>query len=286
MLNYCHVVSGAVIVPRSQAFTVPGREGETGIRVSLALPPRPTDSPVPVVLLLDGDFMFLAATEFARTVNLVTMGDFPPLAVVGLMRDEPDPLRYVASRFRDFTPSRWTIPGPFSEDNALTFMGTGGADQFLQAIVGGVLPEVIARLAKDGFAPGEMAIGGWSLSGLFACWAWTERPDVFTHLLAISPSLWWDDASILARPPGGCTENQRVSVSVGEHEEGDASLVYPRRFAHAEQRELAAMVRNAEQFARMVREAGAEVDHTVMVDEHHVTVQTAALARGLRFIFG
>lgn len=86
-------------------------------------------------------------------------------------------------------------------------------------------------MAKEGFAPGEMAIRKWSLSDLFACRAWTERPDVFPHLLAISPSLWSDDASMLARPLGGCTANKRVSVSVsvGQLKEGDASLAFPHR---------------------------------------------------------
>lgn len=274
-----------VVVPSSARWTLPPGSDEPGIRVSVSLPlgrPRPD---VPLVVLLDADFMFLSATEYVRTLKLCTMSEFPGVAIVGLMRDESDPMRYASSRFRDFTPNEWVLPDPFSEDNAIAHMGTGGADAFLGAILDVVIPSVTEHLAVHGHGVGEVAIAGWSLTGLFASWAWLQRPDVFSHLIAISPSLWWNDASILRSSPVPRPNGHRAAIYAGEHEEGDVSLVYPQRFANGPQREFAAMVRNAERFAIRLAGAGVPVDHATITGEHHITVQNAALARGLRFLF-
>lgn len=275
-----------VVLSDSDKWTVSPHGDGAGIRVTLALPAGKPKRDVPLLVLLDGDTMFLTATEFARTVNLVTMGTFPPVAIVGLMRDETDHTGYIATRFRDFTPVEWTLPPPFDLDNAMVTLGTGGAGRFLSSIERDVLPQVRERLATAGFTVGDTAIGGWSLSGLFASWAWLTRPDLFPHLLSITPSLWWDDASILKSPFGTGRQGQRVFICAGEHEEGDLDKVYPQQFADGSQREAAAMVRNAETFGRLAADTGATVDHVTVADEHHVTVQSAAIARGLRHLFG
>ena len=176
-------------------YLVPGTETwmEGDLRVVLALPQRSNGPvPVPVLLLLDGQSMFLTAAEYARTVTLVTMGSLPPVAVVGVWRDSADPLDYFSTRFRDFTPLDWVLPDPFADDNTMIRHGTGGADSFLELLVDRVLPAVHDRMEVS-----DTSIGGWSLSGLFAAWAWRERPDVFSHLLAMSPSLWWHHGRML-----------------------------------------------------------------------------------------
>ncbi len=274
------------VLPASTTWTVPSGTTEPGLRVSLALPTGRMDQRTPVVVLLDGDFLFLTAVEFARTVNLVTLGEFPSLAVVGVMRDEVDPVRYVSSRFRDFTPQEWVLPGPFADDNAMASMGTGGAAGLLALLESRVIPQVGEQLTAAGTRMGAITIGGWSLSGLFATWAWLERPDVFSHLLSISPSLWWNHASILDADIEPRPEGQRVFVGAGEHEEGDLSKVYPQRFANAAQRDMAAMVRNAARFGELAARAGAVVDSVAFTEEHHITVQAAAIARGLKHIHG
>lgn len=278
-------MGGEMSLAASEKWTVPSDHESGGLRVTMSLPLDPGDGEVCLLLLLDGDTMFLTATEFARTVRRVTLGELPPVVVVGIMRDTPDQLHYISSRFRDFTPQQWELPGPFAPDNSFAVYGTGGAPQFLSLIESEVLPAVREKLSAAGMRVSSTAIGGWSLSGLFASWAWLQRPELFDHLLAISPSLWWDHASILdvdfARRP----EGQRVFVCAGQHEEGDPESVWPRKFANEPQREMAAMVRNAERFARMATAAGARVDHMTYADEHHVTLQAAAVSRGLRLLF-
>ena len=251
---------------------------EGDLHVVLAKP-MGASGPVPLVVLLDGHTMFLSAAEFSRTVSLVTMGTLPPIAVLGVWRDSSDPLDYVSTRFRDYTPYEWVLPEPFADDNALATRGTGGAVELLDMLVDTVVPAVRGRVDVS-----DVAIGGWSLSGLFAAWAWRERPDVFDHLLAISPSLWWADARLLDE---GVTQRvgSRAFISAGEREEGDMDLVWPQLFANAAQRGAAAMVRNAVAFGAICEEAGVATDTVVFADEHHVSVMPASLSRGLRHLF-
>ena len=264
----------------TQPFEVPSTDTwmEGDLHVALATPAHAT-GPIPLVLLLDGQTMFLTAVEFARTVQLVTMGALPPLAVAAVWRASDHPLEYFSTRFRDFTPYEWVLPEPFADDNAMVQHGTGGAGAFLELLIDRVLPAVRERIDTN-----EVAIGGWSLSGLFAAWAWRERPDVFAHLLAMSPSLWWCNSRMLDEgvPP---RSGSRAFVSAGEYEEGDMAKVWPQLFAHAAQREAAGMVRNAVAYGDLCAAAGVDTLTTVFADEHHVTLVPASLARGLRHLF-
>jgi predicted alpha/beta superfamily hydrolase len=269
----------------SRPLEVPGTDTwtEGDLHVAIAVPPR-TRGPLPVLLLLDGHTMFLTAVEHARTVTHVTRGALTAMAVAAVWRDSSDPLDHVASRFRDFTPYEWVLPEPFAEDNAMILDGTGGAAAFADLLIGRVLPDVARRVADSGAEVADVAIGGWSLSGLFAAWAWRERPDVFRHLVAISPSLWWCSGRILDEgvPPRPGT---KAFVSAGEREEGDMALVWPQRFAHPAQREAAAMVRNAERFGAQCAAAGVDTATVVFADEHHVTLVPASLSRALRHLY-
>lgn len=261
-------------------FVVPGTDTwmEGDLRVALALPPRLRE-PVPLLLLLDGQSMFLTAAEYARTVTLVTMGALPPIAIAAVWRESADALEYFSTRFRDFTPYEWVLPEPFADDNAMVRHGTGGAAAFADLLIDRVLPAVRERAELT-----DVSIGGWSLSGLFAAWAWRERPDAFRHVVAMSPSLWWChgrllDEGVVPRP------GSKVFVSAGEREEGDMALVWPQAFAHAAQREAAGMVRNAERFGAMCSDAGIDTETVVFADEHHVTLVPASLARALRHLY-
>lgn len=278
-------MSEPVVLPDSAQWNIPATGDLADLRIRVAHPAGPHQGPTRSLLLLDGDFLFLTAVEFARTVNLVTMGDFPPLVIIGVMRDEPDPMRYISSRFRDFTPQPWTLTGPFADDNGMASMGTGGASTLLASLEHAVLPQVADHLATVGLELGEVAIGGWSLSGLFASWAWLERPDLFAHLLAISPSLWWHDASLLTTDFASRPSGHKAFVCAGEHEEGDVTRVYPQRFANVAQREMAAMVGNALRFGELASGTGADIRAVSFADEHHITVQAAAIARGLLHLY-
>lgn len=251
---------------------------EGDLHVALATPAQRRGA-VPLVLLLDGHTMFLTAAEFVRTVHRVTAGALPEVAIAAVWRDSSDPLEYVSTRFRDFTPDEWVLPDPFADDNAMVQHGTGGAADFAGLLIDRVIPSLRDRVEVD-----EVAIGGWSLSGLFAAWAWREHPDTFRHLVAISPSLWWCDGRLLGQDLPDRPES-KAFVSAGQREEGDMSLVWPQRFADPAQRDAAGMVRNAVRFGEMLAAAGVDTETVVFADEHHVTLVPASLSRALRHLY-
>ena len=278
-----HRPMAEISVPRTDRWIHRSEVTGAQYRVTLSLPHRGDGAAVPVLVLLDGETMILTATEFVRAQNATMPGLVAPVAFLSVMADTAPGLDYVAARFRDFTPDPWTLPGPFAGDNAVAALGTGGADGFLHTIIDGILPEAAARAEIDRSRSG---VCGWSLSGLFAAHAWVSRPDVFHDLVAISPSLWWNDASMLSRPIPTRPAGHRAVVTAGEHEEGDVSRVWPAAFANAEQRVVAAMVSNAARFGGLARAAGAQTHTVVFRDEHHMTLVPASLARAIVLLHG
>lgn len=254
-----------------------------GYRITLTLPMRPTVEPVPLLVVLDGDTMILTATETARQITVSTMGSLGPVAMVGIMADEPMGLEYVAARFRDFTPVEWNLHGPFEDDNALASKGTGMALEFVDMIIDEIVPQVRDRINVN---DERIGICGWSLSGLCAAWAWRERPDVFVDVVAISPSLWWSDASMVREPLPPRPAGHRAVITAGEHEEGDLSLMWPQLFANGPQREMAAMVHHVVAFGEKTRAAGADTMCAVLPGEHHITLAPAGLTRALVHLYG
>lgn len=277
-------------VPNSDRWIHHSSEVGAPFRVSLTLPLLPVTGPVPLVVMLDGDTMVLTATETARTISISTMGALGPVAFVGIMRDVPLGLEYMSTRFRDFTPREWDLPEPFAADIGVINHGMGGADDLLSTIINGVIPAVRERIDVD---VSRLAVCGWSLSGLFAAHAWVTRPDVFSDLVAISPSLWWDDAALLQTPLAPRPPGHRAVITAGELEEGDLERVWPQSYFSvgnrdtiAAQRRTAAMVRNAERFGEMVSAAGAETHVHILEGEHHVSLVPASLSRALLHLYG
>lgn len=81
----------------------------------------------------------------------------------------------------DMTP--WWCP-PLTEDDTPC---TGGAEDYLGALMGQVIPEALTHI--DG-TPAYQAIAGYSLAGLFAVWA-AYNTDAFARVASMSGSLWF-----------------------------------------------------------------------------------------------
>ena len=127
----------------------------------------------PLIVVLDGEYESQIA--FAVTGFYATMSRLPETIVVGVRN---------TNRMRDLTPAPldgW-MPPP-DAGNA------GGADRFLGFLAQELLP-YLERTYRT--APMRVLVGH-SLGGLFAVYAMTARPDLFTGYLALEPSLWWND---------------------------------------------------------------------------------------------
>ena len=175
-----------------------------------------TAGPWPAVFFMDGDDQFSPAVAAYR--ELRAAGRVPPLLLVGVGYGAS--YRQPANRRgRDYTPT------PHADEPT-----SGGAEAFMTFLTATLWPELARRHPLD---DGARAIAGHSLGSLLVLHALWREPQFFTHYLASSPSIWWDDRSILllaeerhARRP---QLPARLFLSVGERDSqsmtGDLTLL-------------------------------------------------------------
>jgi predicted alpha/beta superfamily hydrolase len=69
---------------------------------------------------------------------------------------------------------------------------TGGADKFLAFIKN----ELIPYINKSYPSNGDNTLWGHSLGGMFVTWAMLKEPLLFKSVIAVDPSMWWDDCYV------------------------------------------------------------------------------------------
>ncbi len=234
------------------------------LRIAL---PHGYDDPArrfPVVYTLDADYSFLIARNIVD--HLSERRHLPEAIVVGIAYGGP--LRYRLNRTRDDTP---------------TFVATGGYGREWQRVSGGgpafqrVLAEEILPLVDRAYRtdPGGRTLVGHSYGGLFATWTLLTRPGLFANVVAVSPSLWYDDRLVLrleeAYADGHDRLPARLYLCVGSRERnGDHDMV-------ADLETLAG--RLARRHYRDLHLA-----HRVMPGETHNSIFPGCLSDGLRFV--
>lgn len=218
----------------------------------------------PVLYLLDGDFHFHHVTGVVDFLS--AHFHIPPMIVVGIANTD---------RNRDLTPpaenTTVAFPDPFSGDTIFhPFPTGGGADDFLRFLVEELAPRIEGEYRA---APFRM-LAGHSLGGLFTLHAFTTRPQSFDAYLAISPSLQWDDRSLIRRTRTGLDalplDGRFLYMAVGDQEFGD-------------------MMSNLRAFADALDHAdpeGLRWWYRVMPDETHPSVVHRTVYDGLGAIFG
>ena len=132
----------------------------------------------PVIYLLDGS----AQEDFLHIVGLTQFFNLqyamPDFIIVGIAN---------VDRKRDFT-----FPTQLA-DLKKEFPTTGGSEKFIQFIEKELQPFI-----ESNYKTTETKyIIGQSLGGLLATEILLSKPNLFSHYLIVSPSLWWDDESIL-----------------------------------------------------------------------------------------
>ena len=157
----------------------------------------------PVIYLLDGS----ANEDFIHIVGLVQFFDMafnmPPTIVVGIAN---------VDRKRDFT-----FPTQL-KDLKKDYPTTGGSQKFIHFIETELQP-FINKTYKTNT---QKTIIGQSLGGLLSVEILLKKPALFTNYIIISPSLWWDDESLLKNAAslfaGQKDLNLQVFISVGTEE--------------------------------------------------------------------
>lgn len=134
----------------------------------------------PVVYLLDGsaDEDFIHISGLLQFTAFEWIGWQRPCIVVGIANTD---------RQRDLT-----FPTTVAADKE-KFPTTGGSADFMHFIAHEVIPFVDANY--NTFP--DRTLVGQSLGGLFAIEMLLRKPGIIQHFLIVSPSLWWDNESLL-----------------------------------------------------------------------------------------
>jgi predicted alpha/beta superfamily hydrolase len=134
----------------------------------------------PVLVLLDADDQPQFTAAVANVQFLASRNAIPGLIIVGVPNGK--------DRTHDLTP-------PATGASAKTFPTAGGADAFASFILDEALPMVRAKYR----ALPTTVLAGHSFGGLFAVHVAATRPGAFAGIVAMSPSLWWNDSTDVVR---------------------------------------------------------------------------------------
>ena len=153
----------------------------------------------PVIYLLDGSM----DEDFIHVAGVVQFGSFswinmlPPSIVVGIAN---------VDRKRDFT-----YPTRNEMDKKYVPTG-GGSAKFIDFLTKEIQPFIKQQYKTDTIA----TIIGQSLGGLLATEILFTQPELFDNYIIVSPSLWWDEESLLQADPISYATHKNIYVAVGK----------------------------------------------------------------------
>ena len=159
----------------------------------------------PTIYLLDGS----ADEDFIHIAGLVQFANFPWVnllaksVVIGIAN---------VDRRRDFT-----YPTTIEKDKK-DYPTTGHSQPFIDFLERELQPYIQKKYSNH---PSKTIIGQ-SLGGLLATEILFKKPTLFTHYIIVSPSLWWDNESLLGQKPAFSQPDfgQKTAVFVAVGKEG------------------------------------------------------------------
>jgi len=175
---------------------------------------NPNDSVIyPVIYLLDGS----ADEDFIHIVGLVQYNSFewinrvPKSIVVGIA---------TVDRRGDFT-FKTTI-----EADQKRYPTAGHSDLFIEFLASELQPYIDQHFKTSQ----SKTLIGQSLGGLLATEILFKHPGLFNKYIIVSPSLWWDNGSLLekSKETGNAAFQQRMDIYIGVGKEGLTPTEIPR----------------------------------------------------------
>ena len=169
------VLLTAASVHASEIFTLKSKLLDEGITARVALPESYEHSDsfqYPVLLVMDGSTQF---EHIAGNVNfLSTFSIVPEMIVVGVS---------ARNRLKRFTHTKMEGYADRS----------GGAEQYTQFLRDELMPALQKKYRVSPYT----VVTGHSLSGLYTSYLATHHSDFINAAISVSPSLWWDDFTLI-----------------------------------------------------------------------------------------
>jgi predicted alpha/beta superfamily hydrolase len=271
---------GPTTVRGAESFLLKARDIDQTFQIDVYAPPREPKKPLPVVYVTDASYGFGMVQQVISLMQVAR--ELPQMVVVGVGYPATTDAKNIRLlRFRDFCPSaarefleemRAKLP-PGEVPEATE---AGGAAAFLAFINDELKPLIEARHRID---TADQTHAGMSLGGLFALYGLFAAPKSFQRVVALSPSIWWDNRDILTTEAVFAREAKDLPVnlylSIGALEEA----------AHP----VSKMVSNLYEFDAALRGRkypNLRLAMDVFPAETHNSVYAASLTRGLRTVFG
>jgi predicted alpha/beta superfamily hydrolase len=214
-----------------------------------------------VIYLLDGS----ADEDFIHVSGIVQFYSFPWIAripksiVVGIAS---------VDRRRDFT-----FPTTIIRDKE-RYPTTGHSDKFISFIENELQPFI----EKKYNTTTSKTIIGQSLGGLLATEILFEKPRLFNNYIIISPSLWWDNGSLLNSSPELLNADpQRKHIYIGVGKEGVTPTAIP-RVMEVDANLLSEKVER-------IKNPGISVIFDYLPKEDHATISHQAILNAFNLIY-
>lgn len=214
----------------------------------------------PVVYLLDGS----ADEDFIHIAGLYQFNSFewisrvPKSIIVGIA---------TVDRRRDFT-----FPTTIEEDRK-NYPTTGHSDKFIDFLEKELQPYIEKKYRTTAFK----TLIGQSLGGLLAAEIVFTRPELFSRYIIVSPSIWWNNGSLLAL---GAEKLKNLAtptkIYIGVGNEGPTPTALPR-----------VMETDAKLLAEKITSMGnknLEVYFDYLPQENHATIMHQAVFNALRLL--
>ncbi len=224
---------------------------------------QPTDSVrYPVIYLLDGsaDEDFIHIAGLVQYFNFPWINGLPKSIVVGIAN---------VDRKRDFT-----YPTSIKKDKE-TYPTTGGSQKFIAFMEKELQPFIEKKYKGDA----NKTIIGQSLGGLLATEILFTKPSLFNKYIIISPSLWWNDASLLKMNPEilrpGYAQKTAIYIGTGKEGRGPGTALH---VMEDEARELADKIKQA-------KNNSLTVFFDFLPAETHATVLHPAVFNAFRLLY-
>lgn len=210
----------------------------------------------PVVYLLDGsaDEDFIHITGLFQFNNFPWIDRVPKSIIVGIAN---------VDRKRDFT-----YPTTIETDKK-RYLTAGHSDKFITFLEKELQPFIEKKYKTNA---NKMLIGQ-SLAGLLATEILLKKPALFNKYIIISPSLWWDNGSLLSLSSANI--NQETGIYIGVGKEGLTPGDIPR-----------VMEVDANLLAEKLRKAkNTSVHFDYLPAEDHATITHQAVFNALRLLY-